>query len=181
MLTTIAPTQPMARLVDEDHDVCHIGGVAGRVRGTSYALDARSTMSAPPSDAPPRFALRGDLLDFTAVPRLDDVASTAVRFRPDHWLLVDGGRIVGAQPAGEPLAGDWPRHDQRGRLVLPGFVDSHVHSPQIDVIASYGSALLDWLDTHTFPAEMRYADDAESTVACQFEFQLTTHCCRWTH
>ena len=44
-------------------------------------------------------------------------------------------------------------HDHRGRLVLPGFIDTHVHSPQLDVIASYGTELLDWLDTYTFPAE----------------------------
>ena len=37
--------------------------------------------------------------------------------------------------------------------MLPGFIDTHVHSPQLDVIASYGTELLDWLDTYTFPAE----------------------------
>jgi guanine deaminase len=36
---------------------------------------------------------------------------------------------------------------------MPGFIDTHVHSPQLDVIASYGTELLDWLDTYTFPAE----------------------------
>ena len=54
------------------------------------------------------------------------------------------------------------RHDHRGRLILPGFVDTHVHSPQLDVIASYGSELLDWLERHTFPAEGRYADAAHA-------------------
>jgi guanine deaminase len=44
--------------------------------------------------------------------------------------------------------------------VLPGFIDTHVHSPQLDVIASYGTELLDWLNTYTFPAEQRYADPA---------------------
>ena len=52
------------------------------------------------------------------------------------------------------------REDHAGRLVLPGFVDTHVHSPQLDVIGSYGSELLDWLNTYTFPAERRYADAA---------------------
>lgn len=105
-----------------------------------------------------RLALRGDLLDFTAAPAWGDTASGAVRFRPGHWLLIDGGRIVGAQ-ADAPDAG-WPREDHAGRLVLPGFVDTHLHSPQLEVIGSYGSALLDWLETYTFPAERRYADPA---------------------
>ena len=56
----------------------------------------------------------------------------------------------------------WERHDHAGRLILPGFIDTHVHSPQLDVIASYGTELLDWLNTYTFPAERRYADPAQA-------------------
>lgn len=126
--------------------------------------------------SPPRLALRGDLLDFTAAPVWGDTASSAVRFRPDHWLLVEGGRIVGAQPADAPLAGDWQRHDHAGSLILPGFIDTHVHSPQLDVIASHGTALLDWLDTYTFPAERRYADAAEAQAgADRFLDALLAH------
>jgi cytosine/adenosine deaminase-related metal-dependent hydrolase len=103
-----------------------------------------------PRRAPPaaRIAIHGDLLDFSAAPAWGDVDSPAVRFRPDHWLLAEDGRIVAVQA--EPPGEGWQRHDHRGRLVLPGFIDTHVHSPQIDVIASYGSELLDWLTTHTF-------------------------------
>ncbi|WP_418318842.1 guanine deaminase [Piscinibacter sakaiensis] len=114
-----------------------------------------------PAALPQRLALRGDLLDFTATPRWGEVDSSAVRFRPDHWLLIEGERIAAIQPASEPLPAEWqaaPAHDHRGRLLMPGFIDTHVHSPQLDVIASYGSELLDWLETYTFPAEGRYAD-----------------------
>jgi guanine deaminase len=109
---------------------------------------------------PSRIALHGDLLDFTGEPAWGDIDSTAVRFRPGHWLLVEGGRIVGVQ-AEAPDAG-WQRIDHQGRLILPGFIDTHVHSPQLDVIASYGSELLDWLNSYTFPAEQRYADPAQA-------------------
>ena len=107
-------------------------------------------------------AIRADLLDFTATPtwpapRMPDLAG--VRFRPDHWLLIgDDGRILGAQS--EDPGPAFQRHDHRGRLLLPGFIDTHVHCPQLDVIASYGATLLDWLDTYTFPAELRHADPA---------------------
>jgi len=107
-----------------------------------------------------RVAIRGDLLDFTAEPAWGETESAAVRYRPDHWLLVDGGRITAVQ-SDAPGEG-WERIDQRGRLILPGFIDTHVHSPQLDVIASYGTALLDWLDTYTFPAERLYADPAQA-------------------
>ena len=112
-----------------------------------------------------RIALRGDLLDFTGAPGWGEVESTAVRFRSDHWLLIEGGRIAGAQA--EAPGDGWQRHDHAGRLILPGFIDTHVHSPQLDVIASYGTELLDWLTTHTFPAEARHADlpHAEATAA----------------
>jgi guanine deaminase len=43
-------------------------------------------------------------------------------------------------------------------LITPGFIDTHVHGPQIDMIASYGAELLEWLNTYTFPAERRHAD-----------------------
>ena len=50
-------------------------------------------------------------------------------------------------------------------LLLPGFIDTHVHSPQIDVIGSYGEQLLDWLNRYTFPAEIRFADEAYAETA----------------
>ncbi len=108
-----------------------------------------------------RVAIRADLLDFTAAPDWGDIDSSAVRWRPDHWLLIEAGLIQSVQPASEALPAQWQdaeQHDHRGRLLMPGFIDTHVHSPQLDVIASYGSALLDWLETYTFPAERRYAD-----------------------
>jgi guanine deaminase len=105
-----------------------------------------------------RVAIRGDLLDFSGAPAWGEIESDAVRFRPGHWLLVEQGRIVAVQ-ADAPGPG-WAREDHAGRLILPGFIDTHVHSPQLDVIASYGTELLDWLNNYTFPAERRYADPA---------------------
>lgn len=111
---------------------------------------------------PSRVALRGDLLDFTGTPEWAVIDTSAVRFRPDHWLLIENGRITGAQPGDQLPDVSWQQHDHRGKLLLPGFIDAHVHSPQIDMIASYGEELLDWLNNYTFPAEMRFADPAVS-------------------
>lgn len=112
-----------------------------------------------------RIALRGDLLDFSAEPAWGEVDSPVVRYRPDHWLLIDNGKIERVQ-AEEPDH-SWPRHDHRGRLVLPGFIDTHVHMPQLDVIASYGAELLDWLNNYTFPAETRFADPERSRAGAE--------------
>jgi guanine deaminase len=55
-----------------------------------------------------------------------------------------------------------------GRIIAPGFVDLHVHFPQIDVIGSPASGLLPWLENYTFPQEARFADAAHSADAAQF-------------
>jgi guanine deaminase len=114
-------------------------------------------------NAPARLAVHGDLLDFSAEPAWGDTESAAARFRPGHWLLVEDGRIAGVQA--EPPGAGWERHEHGGRLVMPGFIDTHVHSAQLDVIASYGTELLDWLTTHTFPAEARHADAGHAEAA----------------
>jgi guanine deaminase len=120
-------------------------------------------------------AIRADLLDFTATPTWQDTGLAGVRWRPDHWLLVgDDGRILGAQAA-DP-GPDFQRQDHRGRLLLPGFIDTHVHSPQLDVLASYGTGLLDWLETYTFPSELRFADPQVAEAgAARFLDALLAH------
>ena len=135
-------------------------------------------MTAAPASHPvsARVALRGDLLDFTSTPEWGAAESAAVRFRPDHWLLIDHGQIMGTLPGDQSPDITWDHHDHRGRLILPGFIDSHVHSPQLDVIASYGTELLDWLNTYTFPAERRYADPEQAlTGAARFLDALLAH------
>jgi len=69
---------------------------------------------------------------------------------------VENGRV--REVCAEAPGADWERFDRSGHLILPGFVDAHVHMPQVEVIASHGTGLLDWLERYTFPAETRYAD-----------------------
>ncbi|MBI5256790.1 MAG: guanine deaminase [Burkholderiales bacterium] len=109
-------------------------------------------------------AIHADLLDFTGDPGLDALHSPAVRWRPDHWLLIDEqGRILAVQP--QAPGDDFEQHEHRGRLLMPGFIDTHVHCPQIDVIGSWGTQLLDWLETYTFPAEAAHADPVVAAAA----------------
>jgi len=124
----------------------------------------------------PRRALRADLLDFTGDPGLGVPNLGAVRHRPDHWLLIEHGRIAAVQPAAQGPGSDWLCEDYRGRLVTPGLVDTHVHSVQLDVIASYGAELLDWLERYTFPAEARHADAAHAQAQAElFADALLAH------
>jgi len=127
--------------------------------------------------APQRLAIRADLLDLVAQPALADASAdggACVRYAPDHWLLVQDGRILGRQRE-DPGPG-WQRLDHRGRLLLPGFVDSHVHLPQLGVVASHGAELLDWLQNYTFPAEQSWADPAHARAGADaFVDSLLAH------
>jgi len=127
------------------------------------------------SPTPQGLALRGDLLDFSAQPGWAALEDPAVRYRPDHWLLIGpDGRIAGVQQ--EEPGPEYRREDHAGKLILPGFIDTHVHCPQLDVIGSYGTELLDWLNTYTFPAECRYADPAVARAgAAHFLDALLAH------
>tara|TARA_R110002074_G_scaffold163154_1_gene322078 strand:+ start:1528 stop:2823 length:1296 start_codon:yes stop_codon:yes gene_type:complete len=58
-------------------------------------------------------------------------------------------------------------------LICPGFVDAHVHYPQTAIIASWGKRLIDWLNTYTFPEEMRLSDPAYADAIAARYLDLT--------
>ena len=102
--------------------------------------------------------LRGRTLTFLRWPdNVDDHA--AYRYEEDGGLLIDDGKIVAAGAYAEvsAKAGEGAKRiDHRPHLILPGFIDAHVHFPQMQVIASYGAELLDWLNKYTFPEETKF-------------------------
>ena len=125
---------------------------------------------------PTRLALCGDILHFQRDPGWTEDGGDAARFEPDGWLLVEDGRVHAVRAADQPPDATWTRHDWRGHLILPGFIDTHVHAPQLDVIGSYGAQLLDWLERYTFPAEARYADPEQSRQGAErFLHALLAH------
>lgn len=104
--------------------------------------------------------LRGRTLSFVRWPQTIDDHS-AWRYEEDGGLLIRDGRIVasGAYSDVEKQAGEAVKKiDHRPHLLLPGFIDTHVHFPQMQIIASYGAELLDWLNTYTFPEETKFAN-----------------------
>jgi guanine deaminase len=100
----------------------------------------------------------------------------AVQYFEDGLLVVENGHVLAAGPAEELLPGlDGATGivDRRGKLIVPGLIDCHVHYPQIDMIAAYGEQLLDWLEKYAYPAEAQFADAAHaSEVADYFVEQL---------
>lgn len=93
-------------------------------------------------------------------------------------VLIRGGQIeaVGARDALAAMAPGVTRHDHGARLILPGFVDAHAHYPQTAMIASWGKRLIDWLNTYTFPEEMRFGDAGyAATIAARYLDLLLEH------
>ncbi len=101
--------------------------------------------------------LSGRVLSFAGAPFRDDPTDVA---RFDEAVAIADGRIV-AVGAFDDLRRSHPlaRHVNHGdHVIMAGFVDAHVHFPQTAMIASWGKRLIDWLNTYTFPEEMRFAD-----------------------
>ena len=105
---------------------------------------------------------------------LSPLGSTEFLDLADGALVVDAqGRIQAAGPF-EPVAAAHPRaaiQDLRPCWILPGLVDLHSHLPQYQAVALDGLALLPWLETHIFPAELRFQDPELATRAARSYFR----------
>lgn len=117
----------------------------------------------------PPVAYRGSILHC-----LDDPASgaaNAVDYLPDGVLLVENGIISKLGEASQLLSDlgpGVPVIDHTGKLIVPGFVDNHIHFPQTDIIAAHGKQLLEWLEGYVFPEEMKFADAAHAEEVARF-------------
>jgi guanine deaminase len=106
-----------------------------------------------------RWAFRASILHCVADPG-ESGDKAAVEYFDDGLLIVRDGCVEEAGPAERLLPGlspDITVTDCRDKLIVPGLIDCHVHYPQIDMIASCGEQLLDWLERYAYPAERRFA------------------------
>jgi guanine deaminase len=122
--------------------------------------------------------LRGRLLSFLRAPQsLTDAASYS--YEEDGGLLIENGIIAARGPYAEikaKAAADAVEIDHRPHLIMPGFIDTHLHFPQMQVIASYAANLLEWLNTYTFPEECRFVESAHAErIAAHLYDELIRH------
>ncbi|RLA30800.1 MAG: guanine deaminase [Gammaproteobacteria bacterium] len=109
---------------------------------------------------PDKKAFRAEILHCLGDPG-EHADATQVEYFADGLLIVEDGYVAGlgdAETLLPGLADDIELIDQRGNLICPGFIDCHVHFSQVDIIASYGEQLLDWLNRYAYPAEQRFSD-----------------------
>ena len=113
---------------------------------------------------PPSIALKAfrcSFLDFVEdpfyVPESDSVRSIA-----DGLLVLENGKVkeLGTYESLQHKYVEVPVNSYPGMLIMPGFIDTHIHFPQVEIIASYGEQLLEWLNYYTFPTEGKFKDKA---------------------
>ncbi len=102
--------------------------------------------------------------------RFDPFTAQAI-FDQDGLLVVSADGKVAAAGAFDALRTDYghlPTQHWPSRIIAPGFVDMHVHYPQVDVIGSPADGLLPWLNNYTFPEEARFSSPQYSADTANF-------------
>jgi len=109
--------------------------------------------------------------------------SALLYFRPDDSLVYETDGLLLTQPDAQGVqrvhhVGPWsaeraqgiPLQHWPGRIIAPGFIDLHIHYPQVDVIGSPAEGLLPWLERYTFVQESRFADPHHAEEVATFFF-----------
>ena len=115
-------------------------------------------------------AIRAAALTFTADPFLVG-ASAAMRYESDALIVFENGVISDFGAYAEikkTLSPTCEMTTYTDALVLPGFIDLHVHYPQTQIIGAYGKQLIDWLNRYTFVAEQQFADVNHARAVASF-------------
>ncbi len=116
-------------------------------------------------------AIRASFMDIARVVDKPGDIEENVRFIEDGLMLVDNGRIewLGPWEEGKDKVPASVRiRSYPGKLVMPGFIDTHIHYPQAEMVGAYGEQLLEWLNNYTFPTEARYKDKEYSREMSTF-------------
>ena len=106
-------------------------------------------------------AIRGNFVDFVKVVQSHEEIEGSMRHIQDGLLLIKNGKIdwFGPWEDGRHLVPEGVTvSDYSGKLIVPGFIDGHIHYPQTEMIGAYGEQLLEWLNNYTFPTERRYGN-----------------------
>lgn len=105
--------------------------------------------------------LRGRVLTFHDEPLAGDVDPDALTYIEDGGLLIRDGKIAALGSYAQLRAGEGRNVevvDHRPHLIMPGFIDCHIHFPQMQVIGSYAGALMEWLNKYTFVEEQKFSN-----------------------
>jgi len=115
-------------------------------------------------------AFRGNILHFLSNPT-EETPLDSIQCIDDGLLLVENGKINSIGEYSElfkTLDKNTEIIDYSGKILMPGFIDTHIHFPQLEIIAAYGRQLLEWLSLYVFPTEKKYSDETYSSSKASF-------------
>lgn len=119
-------------------------------------------------------AIRGNFFDIAACVDHPQQLGQQLRHIPDGLMLLHEGAIAwfGSWQQGESLLppGFEVAH-YPDKLIVPGFIDTHIHYPQTEMIGAYGEQLLTWLKNYTFPTESQFCCEQHSDKMSAFFLQ----------
>ncbi|MFC2101751.1 guanine deaminase [Bacteroidota bacterium] len=107
------------------------------------------------------------LKDFAAE---KEASGTIYNYIENGFLAVENGKIVAVGDYNDCIK-DYPDAeviDYSGKMITPGFIDTHLHVTQSGIVAAYGEKLLEWLNNYVFPCESAYHDDAAARKDINF-------------
>ena len=118
-----------------------------------------------------KMAIRGRFLD------IQNTVSQAAQI-PEHTRYIEDGLLI-SENGNITWFGSWLEGQTQltdniqvnhypEQLIVPGFIDTHIHFPQTEMVGAYGEQLLEWLNTYTFPTEMQFSDKTYADKIAQF-------------
>ncbi|WP_394781676.1 amidohydrolase family protein, partial [Undibacterium sp.] len=113
-------------------------------------------------------AYRASLLHFTDDPLHNE---QGMQWHEDGLLVIQDGRVQAAGDYAQlkaSLPADVEVAHFPGKIIMPGFIDSHIHYPQTDMIASPAPGLLPWLEKYTFPTERQFQNPEHAAEVASF-------------
>ncbi|ERL98975.1 guanine deaminase [Rhodobacteraceae bacterium HIMB11] len=123
-----------------------------------------------------RKIIKGRVLSFSENPFKHYFNFNSLLLDNKH-IYVNNGLIegIGDTPNLNPAYDNAERIDHGDHVITAGFVDAHVHYPQTAIIASWGKRLIDWLNTYTFPEEMRFGDPTYAAEIAERYVEFALH------
>ncbi|EJE4166061.1 TPA: guanine deaminase [Vibrio parahaemolyticus] len=113
--------------------------------------------------------IRSSFLHFLNDPTKSENVENSYEYVDDGLLVIEDGHIKTLKAYSDSDISKYHEiKDKRGELIVPGFIDTHIHYPQTQMIAAYGEQLLEWLNTYTFPTEKQFQDKDRAKTISKF-------------
>ena len=116
---------------------------------------------------------RAEIISFKKDPSTNKSIKESLTYYQDGLLLIEDGLIKDVGEYKEikkkyKIKKTSIHETYKNKLIMPGFIDTHIHYAQTEIIGSFGEELLPWLQKYTFPTELKFKDKKYSKKISEF-------------